>query len=134
MTLSVNGTGGRGFTLIELVLVILILTIASTALVALFGRLTGSMDINHDIQAAAQLAQECAEHLLAARRENGYAMGGITDCSALPAFNGFGPPAVVTTNPYIGGGCPAAATCKLVSISAAYGEGASTVELMLADY
>ena len=124
----------RGFTYIELVLVIVLLSICSAGLVTLFGQLTNSLSINNDIQAAAQLAQECAEHLLAARRQAGYDLGGIVDCSAIPAFNGFGPPTVNISDPYIGSACPGGANCKLVNISAAYGTGGSVINLLFTDY
>ena len=124
----------KGFTLIELVMVIILLSISCAGLVTLFGQLTNSLSINNDIQAAAQLAQECAEHLLAARRRSGYDLGGIDDCSALPAFNGFGPPQVNIDEPYAAAACPGSANCKLLTIKAVYGSGASTVTLLLTDY
>jgi prepilin-type N-terminal cleavage/methylation domain-containing protein len=131
MTLS---KPNKGFTLIELVMVIVLLSISTAGLVTLFGQLTGSLSINNDIQTAAQLAQECAEHLLAARRQAGYDLGGTTNCSALPTFNGFGPPAVTISDPYAGSACPATANCKLLTINATYGSGASTVTVLLTDY
>ena len=124
----------NGFTLIELVMVIVLLSISTAGLVTLFGQLTNSLSINNDIQTAAQLAQECAEHLLAARRRAGYDLGGVSDCSALPALNGFGPPAVTVSDPYAGSACPVGANCKLLSIQAAYSGGAATVTLVMADY
>lgn len=123
-----------GFSLIELVIVIILLSISSVALISVFGQVSGSISINNDIQTGAQLAQECVEHILAARRQSGYDLGGITDCSALAAFNGFGPPTVSITDPYSGSGCPGGALCKLVTINAAYGDGGSTVTLLLTDY
>jgi len=124
----------QGFTLIELVMVIVLLGISMVGLVTLFGQLGGSLAINDDTQTAAQLAQECAEHLLAARRASGYSLGGISDCSALPALNGFGPPTVTVSDPYTGTACPGGASCKLFTITATYDSGASTVNLMVADY
>ena len=124
----------RGFSLIELVLVMVLLSIASVGLVALFGRLGNSLGVNNDTQAAAQQAQECAEYLLAERRRSGYVMGGVADCSALPAFNGYGPPTVTVADPYAGAGCPSGANCKLFTVKAVYGNGASSVSLMLTDY
>lgn len=123
-----------GFSLIELVLVITLLSISSVGLVALFGQLTNSLAINNHTQTAAQLAQACAEHLLAMRRRSGYAMGGIADCSALPALNGFGPPAVTLVDPYAGAGCPAGANCKLFTIDAVYDSGATTLTLLITEY
>jgi prepilin-type N-terminal cleavage/methylation domain-containing protein len=124
----------KGFTLIELVMVIVLLSISSAGLIMLFGQLTNSLAINNDIQTAAQLAQECAEHLLAARRQAGYDLGGVSDCSALPAYNGFGPPAVTVGDPYTGSACPGGASCKLLTIDATYDSGAATLSLLLTDY
>jgi prepilin-type N-terminal cleavage/methylation domain-containing protein len=123
-----------GFTLIELVMVIVLLSISSAGLIMLFGQLTNSLAINNDIQTAAQLAQECAEHLLGARRQAGYNLGGVTDCSALPAYNGFGPPAVTISDPYAGAACPGGASCKLLTIDATYDSGAATVSVLMTDY
>lgn len=120
--------------MIELVLVIVLLGIASVGLVALFGQLTKSLTVNSDTQAAAQQAQECAEYLLATRRRSGYTLGGVSDCSALTPFNGFGPPAVTVTDPYSGPACPLGANCKLLSINAVYGNGASMVDLLITQY
>ena len=124
----------EGFTLIELVIVIMILGISSVSLVVLYGQVAGSVGINQNITAAAQLAQECGEYLLAQRRNNGYAMSGISDCSALPAFNGYGPPLVTLTNPYSGAGCPATATCKRFTIKASYDSGGVVVDLVVVNY
>lgn len=123
-----------GFSLIELILVIVLLSIASVGLVALLGQLTNTLAVNNDTQAAAQQAQQCAEYLLGVRRRSGYALSGISDCSAQPAFNGFGPPAVTITDPYSGSGCPLGANCKLFEIRAIVGSGASSVSLMLTEY
>ena len=120
---------------------IIVLSLSSVALVRLFGQMGESLGINRDLQAAAQLAQECSEHLLSARRTYGFAMGGVSDCStttvsvtALTAFNGNGPPTVVATNPYAGSGCPGVASCKLFTITANYGVSTSVVTLLVSDY
>ena len=62
----------NGFTLIEMVLVIVILSIASAPLFSLFSRAASSILINEKIQTAAQLAQERAEFLLAVRRSQNF--------------------------------------------------------------
>lgn len=124
----------RGFSLIELLLVIMLLSIISVALVTMFGQLAGKVDINHDINAAAQMAQECGEYLLSQRRENGYGMSSISDCIALPSFNGNSPAAVTVTDPYSGAGCPASASCKLFNINATYDSGAASLDLVVVSY
>lgn len=79
----------RGFTLIEMVMVIVILAIASVALMDQFVNTSKSYLIDEEIQTAAQLAQECAEHILATRRLQGYATAIATNCSTLPSVAGY---------------------------------------------
>jgi type II secretory pathway pseudopilin PulG len=120
---------GKGFTLIELVVIIMILSISSVSLVSLYGQVAWTVGINQDITAAAQLAQECGEYLLEQRRTNGYAMSGINDCSALPVFNGNGPPTVSLS------GCPVAGvTCKQFTVNANYDTGGAVIDLVVIDY
>ena len=122
-----------GFTLIEIILSVVVLSIAAISVVPLFGQLGESLVLNRDVQAAAQLSQECAEHLLAARREFGYAMNGINNCAGLAAFNGFGPPTVVVSEPFVGAACPGG-NCKMFQIDANYGSGTSVVTLVVVEY
>ncbi len=124
----------RGFSLIELIMVVVLLSLLAVAMVPMLGQTSSGLLANRDTQAAAQLAQECAEYLLQLRRSTGYNLGGVTNCSALPALNGFGPPAVSITDPYAGDGCPAAASCKLVSVAATYGTGTAAIKFMLVNY
>ena len=128
------GIHAHGFSLIELLVVIILLSIISVALVGMFGQLAGKVDINHDINAAAQMAQECGEYLLAQRRENGFTMGGVTNCSALSSFNSNAPATVSVTDPYSGAGCPATASCKLFNVAAAYDSGAASLDIVVVDY
>lgn len=79
----------RGVTLIEMVIVIVILAIAATAIMDLFVNSAKSYQTNESVQTAAQLAQECAEHILATRRTQGYATAITTTCAALPAVAGY---------------------------------------------
>jgi type II secretory pathway pseudopilin PulG len=121
-----------GFSLIELIMIIVILSIAATALIPLFGRLGTSLTINQDIQNAAQMAQECADYLVGARRIYGYGMNGVVSCNALPFFAGNAPAVVNVTDPYGGGACPG--TCKLYEVSAAYGGGTAKLNMLFVQY
>jgi prepilin-type N-terminal cleavage/methylation domain-containing protein len=58
----------RGFTLIELVAIIVLLSIAGTAILGMFGQVGRSLTTNQDTQTGAQLVQEKAEQILADRR------------------------------------------------------------------
>jgi len=75
----------RGVTLIEMVIVIVILAIAATALMDQFVNSAHSYQTNESVQTSAQLAQECAEHILATRRLQDYATAIASTCPALPA-------------------------------------------------
>ena len=121
-----------GFTLIELVLIIVILSIAATALVPLLGRLGGSLAVNQDIQNATQMGQECGDYLVRTRRVFGYAMNGVASCNSLPSFNGNAPAVVNVTDPYSGGAC--AANCKLYEIVATYDSAQIKLNLLFVDY
>jgi hypothetical protein len=115
-------------------MVVILLSLLAVALVPMLGQTSSGLVINRDTQSAAQLAQECAEYLLQLRRTGSYDLGGVTDCSALSALNGFGPPAVAILDPYAGDGCPLAASCKLLTVTASYASGTAAVNLMLVDY
>ena len=75
----------RGATLVEMVAVILILAIASTAIMDQFVNTSDTYLVNESLQTSAQLAQDCAEHILATRRLQSYATAIVTNCVALPA-------------------------------------------------
>ncbi|HEY9199730.1 MAG TPA: prepilin-type N-terminal cleavage/methylation domain-containing protein [Gammaproteobacteria bacterium] len=79
------GMRQRGVTLIELVLVIVIVAIAAVAIMDPFVTSANSYRTNESVQTAAQLAQECAEHILATRRLQDFTTANATDCPALPA-------------------------------------------------
>lgn len=74
----------QGATLIETVLVLVIVAIAATAIMDQFVTSADSYRINEALQTSAQLAQECAEHVLATRRLQGYAAALAATCPALP--------------------------------------------------
>jgi len=114
----------NGFSLIELVMVIVILGIASVSIAAGYTQLGRSLLLNEDAQAAAQQAQACAEHILASRRNRGFAAM-FTDCTLLGAYNGYGPPTVTTWAP-VAPSCPGGATCTGYEVTATYGSTGAT--------
>jgi prepilin-type N-terminal cleavage/methylation domain-containing protein len=125
----------RGVSLIELVMVIVVLSVASVGLITGFTQLPRSLLLSEDVQTTAQLAQECAEHILASRRNLGFTSA-FTDCSTLPAFGGYGPPAVVRTPGWAGAGCPGGANCTHYQVTASYGTTAATsvMEFFIVEY
>ena len=121
----------RGFTLIELVAIIVLLSIVGTAILALFGQVGRSLVTNQDTQTGAQVAQACAEQILAFRRSTlaGYGYANVVVGSNTGACNaGFTAVGGVTAAPTVNvvshssGSLPAcpsatAGSCKLVTIT-----------------
>ncbi|MHB8453798.1 MAG: type II secretion system protein [Acidiferrobacterales bacterium] len=130
-------TRQNGFTLIELVMVIVLLGIAAVAIVGGYGTVARSLGENQDIQTAVQLAQACGEYVLAARRDNPAiqytGVKGANFCSSvLGTFQSFNIN-LSYTDPYTGSGCPG--KCKLVTINVVKGtDTLATSNLMLVNY
>ncbi len=82
---SAHRTAQSGVTLIELIIAIVIVSIASLAIISQFSTAGRSYLSNERLQTAAQLAQGCAEHILATRRLQSYAIATTASCPALPA-------------------------------------------------
>lgn len=129
----------RGFSLIELIVVIVVVGIGAVALLALFANAAKSVGPNEDIQTAAQMAQECSEHVMAVRRNPAQGFASVTNavCNVLPApLPGFTrtvevsdliarPPCTVAT----------AGTCKQVAIKIAKGaDTPAELTLMVVNY
>jgi len=133
-------TEQRGFTLIELIVVIIIMAIASVPLFGLFSQSSISMLANEKIQTAAQLAQERAEYLMALRRNQNYF---ATDISVGQVENLAGnytgytrtTSIVDETIPYAGSDCPAVGACKQITVSVAEaGKTRAEITFVLVNY
>lgn len=116
-----------GFSLLELVMVILIVGIASAGIASAYTQLGRSLLLNEDAQVAAQQAQACAEHILGSRRNRGYAQT-FASCAALGAYNGYGPPTVTTWAP-VAPACPLGSTCTGYEVTATYGTTGATTRV-----
>ena len=132
----------KGFTLIELVLVIIIISAASVPLFSLFSQASTSLLNNEDIQTAAQLAQERAERILSLRRSQGFdgvpdiapGTGSITE-NLTGNFTGFTRITNITQPGTPPAGCPPGAICNLVAISVNRGGPAlAQISLLLVNY
>lgn len=134
-----------GFTLIELIIVMVLLSVAAVPILGMYIEAAKSSAANLDLQTAIQLVQECSELILAQKRLDtavypAYGYAGITDCSALAAkfpFNGFtAPPAITITDPFTDTGCPdVAANCKLIQVNAIKnGSTLASMSFMVANY
>lgn len=126
-----------GFSLIELVVIIVVTSIAAVSLLSLWGGIGRAAAGSEEAQTGAQIAQECAEHVLAQRRVNslvGYA--GITNavCDALPA-PAAGYARSVTVSAAASPPCPVAGQCNVVRVQVTRGLATvAEIRLMLADY
>lgn len=124
-----------GFTLIELVLVILVMAIGFVSLSALYVQVTDTLGSNEDLQTSAQLAQGCAEHVLATRRNLGFDSAAINAniCNGLPIVVGY-IRAVVPSGTYVGGpatACPNGQTCRDVTVTVSRGAINTPIQLLL---
>ncbi len=126
----------QGFTLLELVMVIMLVALASIPILGQFSQASGTLLTDEIIQTAAQLAQERAEGLLADRRNTGYAAvptGTVNDVLG-GAYSSYSR-TVTVTSPPCGSGCAAGATCKEVVVSVDHsGRTRAEVTLMLVSY
>lgn len=107
-----------GFTLLELVMVMIVVALATVPILGQFTQVAGSTLVDEEIQTATQLAQERAEAILALRRAQGYAAVAVGTTSDVPggAYGGY-TRTVTVTEPPAGGGCTMGATCKGVVVS-----------------
>jgi len=126
----------QGFTLLELVMVITLIALASIPILGQFSQASSILLTDEIIQTAAQLAQERAEDVLADRRRNGYAavVTGTTSDVLTGAYSSYSR-TVAVTSPPIGSGCAVGATCKEVTIGVDHsGRTRAEITFMLVDY
>jgi len=129
---------GKGFTLVETLIVMVVLGIAAVSIVSQQGNIFSGQASNQTIQVGVQLMQECAEQILARRRSltTGYGYSSIvasTVCSSLGNYGGISGAPTVTATPDVGtaGSCTGASSTCLVTISIA---GLTRINLKLVNY
>ena len=123
-----------GFTLIELVMIIVLLSIGLTGIAAVFVNVSRSGDVTAGMDIGAQVANQCAEHVLGQRQRNvtvGFTGYAGNTCGGL-GFGGF--TVMDTVAVFTGGICPAGANCKGVTITATGATATRTLNLLLTDY
>ena len=125
----------RGFTLIELVMVIVILSVATLAIGNQFMQSAQSWVIDEQVQTASQLAQARAEQILSDRRRNGFAavpVGTVNDTltGSYSSYN-----RSVATTAYAGAACPVS-NCRqvVVTVTNSGGDVRAETTLMVANY
>ena len=131
-----NIHGQQGFTLLELVMVIMLVAVASVPILGQFSQASSILLTDEIIQTAAQLAQERAEGILADRRTAGFAAvptGTINDVLG-GAYSSYSRTVTVTSPPG-GSGCAAGAICKEVVVSVDHsGRTRAEITTMLVSY
>jgi prepilin-type N-terminal cleavage/methylation domain-containing protein len=128
----------QGFTLIEMIIVIVTLAIASVAVIGMVASVGDGASENSDLQVGAQLLQECGEWIVAQhRRDESFFTATFTSnstCYGLTSYGGFGTPDVVVTT-YAGAACPAGKECKQAAITITKdGAAMNAINLMLVKY
>jgi prepilin-type N-terminal cleavage/methylation domain-containing protein len=128
----------RGFTLVELVLVMVIVSVGLLGMSRVFSNSAIALKTVERWEQVAQAEQECAEKVLSLRKASGIsAVTSSTTCpAALSNSNLNAATVAVSTNT---AQCPTGVTCKTVAITVTTTSGvtpviSSTVTLLLADY
>ena len=131
----------QGFSLVELIAIIVVLAVGIVSLLQVFGTATRTISNNVDGQLGAQLAQERAEQVLADRRNpaRGYTYVKTANYPAEASVTGFANYARSTAISNLAGGACANAvtntTCKQVVVTVTRGgQKVGEVALMVADY
>jgi len=127
-----------GFSLIELVMVIVVVAIGVVAIGSAFAYVSRSLALNEELLRSWQIAQECAEHVLGqARAPGSYAavpLGSPSSaCDAVPAVAGYTRTVNVTTMA-ASALCSAGWACKRVEIAVTRGAVTATMNFMMVDY
>ena len=126
----------QGFSLVELIAVIVLLAVGLVALLQVFGTAARSIGNNVDGQLGAQLAQERAERVLADRRVRGYSYMVAGNYPNEPAITGFANYARTTMfTPLAVAPCATGGTCQTVMVTVTRANQlVGQVTLMVGDY
>ncbi len=127
-----------GFSLIELIIVMVIISVGILGMTSLFSNSLKSLSTNETLQQAAQYAQECAENVIATRRNLGFSWFATNTFSCGTNPSDFTRTQNPVGNLYTGtGACPTTLNCRDVNItvtSTTTTTISSSITLMLVDY
>jgi type II secretory pathway pseudopilin PulG len=109
--------GARGFSLIELIMIIVAIGVMGAFLTTTFSQMPDSLTVGEGAQTGSQLAQQCSELVIARRRNAAIGFAGIASggCLGLPVIAGYAITDVVA--PYAGAACPVGGTCLQVTVT-----------------
>ena len=126
-----------GFTLLEMVAVVVILAVAAVPLAGLFSQAGYRAMQDEALQGATQLAQERAEYLMAVRRRNGYSDPAVSTGlveSLTGRYSGY-TRTTTLTDPFAGAACPTGASCKQLRVDVGRdGQTLAHIAVVLVDY
>lgn len=131
---AIRMPASRGFTLIEAVATLLLLSLVATTLLTLNGNLFKGQTRIRQLETSTPWLQACAERVLAMRRTAGFEANPAFDaaCDALTGSDSFN---VTVTSNSGSASCPSSAQCQLVSIVyKAHGDLIGPVHLQLMNY
>jgi type II secretory pathway pseudopilin PulG len=132
----------RGFSLIELIMIIVAIGVMGAFLATTSSQLPRSLEVSEGAQTASQLAQQCSEWVLARRRSTaaGFGFGSIVSdaCLVLPTLTDYAVTDTVTVTDSSGdAACPSALanSCKRVVVTVTRnGVTVAVNDLMLVNY
>jgi prepilin-type N-terminal cleavage/methylation domain-containing protein len=129
----------RGFTLVETMIVVLVLSVAALGIAGLIGNVFKQQSDVDATQVRTQLLTECAEQILAVRKyqKDGFATViqgatyGTNACGGIPPLTGYAVASVTITDTYAHAACTVSTNCKLVEITQ---DGGTALTFLLVDY
>lgn len=92
----------RGFTLLETIVLIVVVSAAASGLFVMYGQTSTTLITNENVQTAAQLVQQCSERVFAFRRDGNTTTRGYNNvttaiCDGLPLPAGYTRTVTLTT-------------------------------------
>lgn len=119
-----------GFTLLELLAVIVIVSVGLAGLAKMFGNTSMALALGESTQLTAQYAQECAEYVLGVRKDLGFTSIAANTCDTLPPLpTGYSRSLSLAANTT--GACPSSSVCTNAAVTVSRGAASTTITVML---